>query len=244
MNLLNKHILKSFFSVLMIFCLVISFQVNAQETSEDDRIFTIVEQAPTPVGGMAAFYRYVGKNIKYPRQAKRMGIQGRVFIEFVVTKTGAISNATVMRGIGGGCDEEALRIIQSSPKWTPGMQRGKPVNVKMVIPVLFKLSGEPLDQTAMPEGGLDAFKNYVDANTKYPRKAKKKKIEGVVTLTVSVNAAGEVTDIRVKDGLGYGLDEEAIRLVEKGPKWQGQINNGKKTATVVGLKIEFKLKKK
>jgi len=90
-------------------------------------------------GGMAALMKYLAENIKYPSLAKESGIQGRVFINFVVEPDGAISNVKVLRGIGGGCDEEAVRVVERMPKWSPGKQRGKPVRVSYNLPVKFTL---------------------------------------------------------------------------------------------------------
>jgi len=102
-------------------------------------IFTVVEAMPEFPGGMAKLMGYLGNNIKYPPLAKESGIQGRVFINFVVEPNGSISNVKVLRGIGGGCDEEAIRVVNSMPKWKPGMQRGKPVRVSYNLPVKFTL---------------------------------------------------------------------------------------------------------
>lgn len=114
--------------------------VQAEEPKEEvDEIFTIVEDPAAPIGGMTAFYKYVGEKIKYPAQARRMGIEGRVFVEFVISKDGSISEVKAVKGIGGGCDEEAVRILQGAPKWKPGKQRGKPVKQRMVLPITFKL---------------------------------------------------------------------------------------------------------
>lgn len=111
-----------------------------EEPKEDpNTIFTVVEETAAPIGGMAAFYEYVGKKIKYPAQAKRMGIEGKVFVEFVIEKDGSITDVKAIKGIGGGCDQEAERILASAPKWKPGKQRGKPVRQKMVLPINFKL---------------------------------------------------------------------------------------------------------
>ncbi|MCK5210145.1 MAG: energy transducer TonB [Cyclobacteriaceae bacterium] len=104
-----------------------------------DEIFTIVEVQPTPVGGMKTFYDYVGGNLQYPHRAKRMGIEGRVFVNFVVEKDGSLTDIRVVKGIGGGCDEEAIRVISQAPKWNPGKQRGRAVRVRMVMPLLFKI---------------------------------------------------------------------------------------------------------
>lgn len=108
-----------------------------EEVAEE--IFTIVEDQPVPKGGMAAFYEYIGKKLKYPAQARRMGIEGKVFVEFVVDKDGTITDVKAIKGIGAGCDEEAIRVIQASPKWNPGKQRGRPVKVRMILPITFKL---------------------------------------------------------------------------------------------------------
>lgn len=104
-----------------------------------DEIFTIVEDPAAPIGGLGAFYKYVGKNMKYPNVAKRLGIEGRVIVQFVVGKDGSINDVKVLRGIGGGCDEEAVRVLGKSPAWKPGKQRGKAVKQRMVIPIVFKL---------------------------------------------------------------------------------------------------------
>jgi len=113
---------------------------KVEEPKEEvEEIFTIVEEPAAPKGGMPAFYKYVGEKIKYPAQARRMGIEGRVFVEFVVGKDGSISEVRAVKGIGAGCDEEAVRIVQSAPAWTPGKQRGKAVKQRMVLPITFKL---------------------------------------------------------------------------------------------------------
>lgn len=106
---------------------------------EVDEIFTVVEETAAPKGGMPAFYKYVGDKMKYPAQARRMGVEGKVFVEFVIQKDGSISDVRAIKGIGAGCDEEAVRVVQSAPSWTPGKQRGKPVKQRMVLPITFKL---------------------------------------------------------------------------------------------------------
>jgi protein TonB len=109
------------------------------EKENVDEIFNVVEESAAPKGGMQAFYKYVGEKLKYPAQARRMGTEGKVFVEFVVNRDGSIVDVKVVRGIGAGCDEEAIRVVQSAPSWSPGKQRGKPVRQKMVIPINFRL---------------------------------------------------------------------------------------------------------
>ena len=107
-----------------------------------DRIFTIVEEPAGPIGGRAAFYKYINKTILYPKQASRMGLEGKVRVRFVVERDGTLSNFEVIRGIGGGCDNEALRVLKACPiRWSPGRQRGKPVRVHFSMPIYFKLYG-------------------------------------------------------------------------------------------------------
>lgn len=109
------------------------------QEEETDEIFQVVEQSAAPVGGMEAFYKYVGKNTKYPDQARRMGVEGRVFVQFVIEKDGSITDVVVLKGLGSGLDEEALRVLKGAPKWTPGKQRGRPVRQRMTLPIMFKL---------------------------------------------------------------------------------------------------------
>ncbi len=111
-----------------------------EEEVVEQEIFQIVEEMPSYPGGERALLEYVAKNIKYPQIARETGIQGRVFVGFVVEPDGSVSNVKILRGIGGGCDEEAMRVIKSLPKWKPGKQRGKAVRVSYQIPVVFKLA--------------------------------------------------------------------------------------------------------
>jgi periplasmic protein TonB len=107
---------------------------------ESEEIFIVVEENAEPKGGYPAFYKFVSENIKYPAQARRMNIEGKVYVEFIVGKDGKITEAKAVKGIGGGCDEEAVRIVMAAPPWNPGKQRGKPVRQRMVLPITFKLA--------------------------------------------------------------------------------------------------------
>jgi periplasmic protein TonB len=112
-------------------------KVQEEETEE---IFLVVEENAEPKGGYSAFYKFVSENIKYPGPARRMRIEGRVYVEFIVNKDGKISDAKTVKGIGGGCDEEAERIVMEAPSWNPAKQRGRPVRQRMVLPITFKLA--------------------------------------------------------------------------------------------------------
>lgn len=110
-----------------------------EEEVVEQEIFKIVEEMPAFPGGEAKLMEYVAKNVKYPQIARETGVQGRVYVNFVVEPDGSVSNVSVLRGIGGGCDEEAIRVVKSMPKWKPGKQRGKAVRVSYMLPVNFKL---------------------------------------------------------------------------------------------------------
>lgn len=105
----------------------------------ENEVYTLVEKMPEFPGGMGELMKFLATNIRYPAQAKNAGIQGRVFINFVVETDGSIKDVTVLRGIGGGCDEEAVRVVSMMPKWVPGRQKGKEVRVSYNLPVKFSL---------------------------------------------------------------------------------------------------------
>lgn len=113
-------------------------EIEEEEIVEAE-IFTVVEQMPEFPGGAAEMTKFIQKNIKYPMMARESDIQGRVYINFVVEPDGSVSNVTVMRGIGGGCDEEAVRIVNMMPKWNPGKQRGIAVRCSFTVPIVFRL---------------------------------------------------------------------------------------------------------
>ena len=116
-----------------------AFCQEEKKVSVDDEVFVIVEEQAEFPGGMEAMYAYIVKNLKYPEAAKEKGIEGRVFVQFVIEKDGSISNILVKRAIGGGCEEAAVEMIKNMPKWKPGKQRGKPVRVQFNLPIKFEL---------------------------------------------------------------------------------------------------------
>lgn len=113
------------------------------EKEDVNAIFTVVETPAAPVGGFAAFYADVSERMVYPGQARRMGVEGRVFVEFVVNRDGSLTDVRMVKGIGAGCDEVAVHVIETAPKWNPGKQRGKAVRQRMVLPIIFKLANNP-----------------------------------------------------------------------------------------------------
>ncbi len=121
---------------------IVEFKEVAVEEVDEEEIFTIVEDMPLFNGKSAeeGFREYVAKNTQYPAVAQENGISGRVMVEFTIDKSGNLIDAKVVRGVDPSLDNEALRVIRSSPKWVPGKQRGKTVKVKYTFPVGFKLN--------------------------------------------------------------------------------------------------------
>lgn len=109
------------------------------QAAEPEKVFDMVEQMPTFPGGQQELMSYLGKNIKYPTIAQENGTQGRVIIQFVVERDGSITDVRVARGVDPYLDKEAVRVVQSMPKWIPGKQNGKAVRVKFTVPVMFRL---------------------------------------------------------------------------------------------------------
>jgi TonB family protein len=112
---------------------------NPDMTPDKNGVYQIVEEMPQYPGGENALMDYVSKNVVYPKEAQEKGISGRVFVSFIVEKDGSVSNVDVKRGIGGGCDDEAVRVIKAMPKWKPGKMKGKPVRVSYMMPITFRL---------------------------------------------------------------------------------------------------------
>jgi periplasmic protein TonB len=118
----------------------LSQEMDEDETAEAE-VFMVVEESPQFPGGDEARIRFLAENISYPAEAREASIQGTVYITFVIEKDGTIADVRVLRGIGGGCDEEAVRVIRKMPRWLPGKQRGKPVRVQFNMPIKFSMAG-------------------------------------------------------------------------------------------------------
>lgn len=114
--------------------------VKVEEAPVVEEIFDVVEEQASFPGGMDALKKYLGDNLKYPPMAKESGVQGKVYVQFVVFKDGNVGDIKVLRGIGSGCDEEAIRVVKGMPKWEPGKQRGRSVSSRFTLPINFRLN--------------------------------------------------------------------------------------------------------
>ena len=114
---------------------------DTASTEEEEEVFPaqMLERRPEFPGGDAAFYKYLGQNIRYPKEARRNKTEGKVYVVFVIDKDGSVTDVSVHKGIGDGCDEEAMRVIKEMPHWSAGLQRNRPVRTRMMVPITFKL---------------------------------------------------------------------------------------------------------
>ena len=231
----------------------------------EGEIFQVVEEMPEFPGGMGECMKFIGKNIKYPTQAQENGIQGRVIVQMIVTKEGDIAEAKVVRSVDPLLDAEALRVINSMPKWKPGKQRGEAVNVKYTIPVMFRLSNEApetkkeKESTAteetvnentifqvveeMPEfpGGMRECMNFIGKNIKYPTQAQENGKEGRVIVQFVVNRDGSIVEPSVVRGVDPELDAEALRVISIMPKWKPGKQRGKAVRVKYTIPVMFRL---
>lgn len=186
----------------------------SEATKKDGDVFLVVEDPAEPVGGYPAFYQYIANNLKYPEQARKMGVEGKVFVQFVLDEQGNITEVKTVKGIGAGCDAEAIRVISESPQWKPAMQRGKKVKQRIIIPIVFDLGD---DQKLGMDKPIPADS---EMNVEYSRSGKD--VSGTVTdpdgkpmagvnIVVANTTRGTVSDI---DGSftikGVAADENLV----------------------------------
>lgn len=124
---------------LMMLVLLFSFMTSTAQTKKNDMVFDVVEVMPQFPGGQIAMMKYIMENMKYPEQAMKEGIQGRVTVRFIVEKDGSISDVKPVLSVHPLLNKEAVRVVKSMPKWSPGKHNGKPVRVRFNLPVMFKL---------------------------------------------------------------------------------------------------------
>ena len=235
-----------------------------KKINDKDEVFTVVENQPKFPGGEEARVAYMQKAILYPEQARKNKIEGTVYVTFVVEKDGQISNAKVLRGIGGGCDEVALNAVQNMPPWIPGKQRGEAVRVQYNLPVKFTLGeGDKHSTYSVPEekksannevftvveqppvfpGGEDARIAYLVNNINYPAEAKSKGIQGTVYVTFVIEQDGSVSNVKVLRSVHSLLDKEAVRVIQSMPAWTPGKQRGEPVRVQFNTPVKFTLGK-
>lgn len=243
-------------------------QVINAPTDGDEDVFEVVENMPEfPDGGMPGLMKYLSTNIRYPEAAHKAGTQGRVTVQFVVGKDGSIGNVSILRGVDPALDAEAIRVISGMPKWKPGTQKGEPVNVKYTVPVMFRLTPEPVEKInemivvgyrtpnapvtgevyevadKMPEfpGGMTGLMQHLSKNIRYPAEAHTNNIQGRVVVSVIINTEGKVTNAQIVQGVAPSLDAEALRVTGTMPDWIPGTKDGKPVNVKYTFPVVFRL---
>jgi TonB family protein len=242
-----------------------TIKVGRQQTEE---ILSIAEEMPEPPGGIIAFYKFLGSEIRYPARAREQGLQGKCFLKFVVDAEGSIGPVEVIKGVPGcpECDAEAVRVLKSYPeKWKPGIQNGKPVAVYYNLPVSFKTQTlvpgttvyrseipaqdslkEPftlVETMPEPPGGIHGFYKYITQNVRYPESARRKGLIGKVFMKFIVEADGSLSGFEVKKGIPDcpECDQEAIRVLKSySQRWQPGTWNGNPARVYYNLPVSFR----
>ena len=234
----------------------------------DADVYEVVENMPEfPDGGMPGLMKYLSANIRYPEAAHKDGTQGRVTVQFVVGKDGSIGNVSILRGVDPALDAEAIRVISSMPKWKPGTQKGEPVNVRYTVPVMFRLTPEPVDKIdemivvgyrnpdapvtgevyevadKMPEfpGGMTGLMQHLSKNIRYPAEAHTNNIQGRVVVSVIINTDGKATNAQIVQGVAPSLDAEALRVTGTMPDWIPGTKDGKPVNVKYTFPVVFRL---
>ncbi|MFD2201232.1 TonB family protein [Shivajiella indica] len=221
----------------------------------DNEIFDVVENAPEYKGGFEAWANYLKENLSYPERAKSNKIEGVVYLVFVINKEGKVESPEILRGVGYGLDEEALRVVKESPDWIPGMQRGQAVNVRMRLPINFKISEEekssktlsgyvntPSLERQISEPSIrptEEFQEFIRKTIKYPNDDREAEVSGNVTAEILLNKEGLIQHVNIISSPSRSLQEEVLRVLEKNKqKW---IVDGNKDEYQVELPIRFVL---
>lgn len=234
----------------------------------DADVYEVVENMPEfPDGGMPGLMKYLSANIRYPEAAHKAGTQGRVTVQFVVGKDGSIGNVGILRGVDPNLDAEAIRVISSMPKWKPGTQKGEPVNVRYTVPVMFRLTPEPVEKIdemivvgyrnpdapvtgevyetvdKMPEfpGGMTGLMQHLSKNIRYPAEAHTNNIQGRVVVSVIINTDGKATNAQIVQGVAPSLDAEALRVATTMPDWTPGTKDGKPVNVKYTFPVVFRL---
>ncbi|GAT64244.1 energy transducer TonB [Paludibacter jiangxiensis] len=204
----------------------------------------VVEEMPSfPEGDVS---KYILKHLIYPHKALKDKVQGRVIVQFWVNKDGSIGEVEVVRGHTPELNDEAVRVVESMPKWKPARQRNQPVRCKYTLPVNFRLPEESVELICpvmpIPEfpGNIS---EYLQKNVNYPKKALKKGIEGRVIVQMVIEKDGSVIDVQVIRGVNRDLDAEALRVVKAMPHWIPAKENNQPIRCKYTLPVNFILPK-
>lgn len=225
--------------------------LSSKSREMNEQVFTVVEKMPSFPGGDAELLKYIATNIKYPKESQDNGEQGRVICSFIVGRDGSVNNPEVLRGVTPLLNEEAVRVINTMPRWNPGMQRGKAVAVKYTVPITFRLKSpveEAKEETltvvdVMPQypGGDRELLKFIAQSIKYPTDAQEAGVQGCVICSFVVDKKGNIVEPKIIRGIDPSLDAEALRVIGMMPRWTPGRQDGKAVRVLYTVPITFRL---
>lgn len=236
--------MKSIFFIFFLQTSLICTNAQAQQPIPPNKILSYAEKMPEYPKGQDSLKHFLAMKIRYPAASQMNGEEGVSFITFVVDSVGNVTNPEVIKSSYANLDAEAIRVIRLMPKWNPGMHNGRAVNVKYTLPVRFQFATGTLKRIEVapqfPTGEADMMR-FIKTNLKYPPAAKANKIEGQSVISFIVNEDGSRENYKIEKPLGYGTDEEAIRIIQSMPLWRpGSLNHEPKRVKFT-LPILFRL---
>ncbi len=222
-------------------------EISKSTTDNMDNVYTEVDEMPEFPGGIDGVREFIAKNLQYPKRAEEEGIRGKVFVSFIVSDKGKVTDAKIERGVDTELDAEALRVVNLLPDWAPGRKDGKEVNVKFTLPIVFALDNHPDEDVfiiveEMPEfeGGKDAMRDYIRKNVQYPAEARDNNITGEALVDFIVDKTGKVSQVKIKKSSGNEfLDKEAVRVVGSMPDWKPGSQRGQNVNVRFTIPIQF-----
>jgi len=220
--------------------------MNTAEAQQEDTIFP-----PRYIGGEEARLRFLKSNLVYPQEAQNEGITGTVYVFFIVNEDGNVEQVELLRGIGGGCDEEAVRVAKMMPRWQPGKRGEKEIQWSHIMPIKFPLPNpdDPIEeeifmiaeQPPKYPGGEEARLKFIQENLVYPQEARDKGIQGTVYIGFVVEKDGSIEQIHLLKGISGDCDKEAARIVSMMPNWTPAKQKGKEVNVRYTMPIKFNL---
>ena len=258
--MLNYSVMKQFFILLT--ALIVGMMTMPCYAQDEDpgEVFRAVEQMPAFPGGDAALMKYINEHLQYPPLAMENNIEGRVIVQFVVTKAGKIGDVKVVRSVDSALDAEAVRVVKTFPDFIPGRSNGKPVNTWYTLPITFRLAHNQVstitpstqdndsdevfravEQMPVFPGGDAALMKYINEHLQYPPLAMENNIEGRVIVQFVVTKTGKIGEVKVVRGVDEALDAEAVRLTKSLPDFIPGRLHGQPVNVWYTLPITFKL---
>jgi len=223
-------------------------QVNVADKLETSvtKVYTIVDQMPEFPGGEVALYQYLKDEVRYPPAAADAGVSGTVYTTFIIQADGSLKEHRVLRGVNEWLDAEAMRVVTSMPRWTPGRYQGQVCCVQFNLPIKFTLIEPTKELTidSMPQfpGGESALFHYLGENVRYPAAAEDEGVGGVVGVTFVIELDGSLTEVKVVEGVRPDIDREALRVIKAMPTWRPAICQGAPCRSQFNLPVRFTIR--